>query len=150
MTKEVLVSICGLQMMANDESNEPVEVITAGDYYKKNNKHYVIYDEVVEGFKGTTKNIIKLHDDCVDITKRGITNVHMVFEKNKKNVTCYQTPFGSMMVGIDAKDIQIKEDETDISVNIKYALELNYEHLADCTIKMAIQSKDSGDFKLLS
>ncbi|MBO5303042.1 MAG: DUF1934 domain-containing protein [Lachnospiraceae bacterium] len=150
MTKEVLVSICGLQMMANDENSEPVEVITAGDYYKKNDKHYVIYDEVVEGFEGTTKNIIKLHDDCVDITKRGITNVHMVFEKNKKNVTCYQTPFGNMMVGIDAKDIEIKEDEKDISVQIKYALELNYEHLADCTIKMAIQAKDAGEFRLLS
>ncbi|MBO5371563.1 MAG: DUF1934 domain-containing protein [Lachnospiraceae bacterium] len=150
MTKDVLVSICGLQMMSDQEDNEPVEVITAGDYYKKNDKHYVIYDEVVEGFEGKTKNIIKLHENCVDITKRGITNVHMVFEKNKKNVTCYQTPFGSMMVGIDAKDIKIVEAENDISVKVKYALELNYEHLADCTIKMAIQSKDAGDFQLLS
>lgn len=150
MTKEVLVSISGLQMMGKDEENEPVEVITAGDYYKKNDKHYVIYEEVAEGFAGKTKNIIKLHDDCVDITKRGVTNVHMVFEKNKKNVTCYQTPFGNMMLGIDAKDIQIHENEKDISVNIKYALELNYEHLADCTIKMDIQSKDAGDFKIFS
>jgi len=150
MNKEVLVSICGLQMMAGDENNEPVEVITPGDYYKKNGKHYVVYDEVVEGFEGSTKNIIKLQENCVDITKRGITNVHMMFEKNKKNVTCYQTPFGSMMLGIDAKDIEIEENENDISVNIKYALELNYEHLADCTIKMAIQSKDGGGFSICS
>ena len=141
MTKDVLVTISGLQIMSMAEDSEPVEVITAGDYYKKNNKHYVIYDEVTEGFDGTTKNIIKLQEDCVDITKRGITNVHMVFEKNKKNITCYQTPFGNLMLGIDAKNISIKEDEHDISVNVEYALELNYEHIADCTVKMAIQSK---------
>lgn len=150
MTKDVLVTISGLQITKQDEETEPVEVITAGDYYKKNDKHYVIYDEVMEGFEGTTKNIIKLQDDCVDITKRGVTNVHMVFEKNKKNMTCYQTPFGSLMIGISAKDIQIREQEDDIFVDLEYALELNYEHLADCTIKMSIQSKNSGEFRICS
>jgi len=145
MTKDVLLSISGLQFAAQDEEDvEPVEVITAGDYYKKNDKHYVIYDEIVEGYDGTTKNIIKLQEDCVDITKRGLMNVHMVFEKNKKNVTCYQTPFGSMILGINAKDIRIVEEEHDISVAVDYDLELNYEHLADCKIKMAIQSKKEG------
>ena len=150
MTKDVLVTISGLQIMSMAEDSEPVEVITAGDYYKKNNKHYVIYDEVTEGFDGTTKNIIKLQEDCVDITKRGITNVHMVFEKNKKNITCYQTPFGNLMLGIDAKNISIKEDEHDISVNVECALELNYEHIADCTVKMAIQSKEGSGFHICS
>ncbi len=150
MTKDVLVTISGLQIMSMAEDSEPVEVITAGDYYKKNNKHYVIYDEVTEGFDGTTKNIIKLQEDCVDITKRGITNVHMIFEKNKKNITCYQTPFGNLMLGIDAKNISIKEDEHDISVNVEYALELNYEHIADCTVKMAIQSKEGSGFHICS
>ena len=86
MTKDVLVTISGLQIAKKgEEDTEPVEVIMAGDYYKKNDKHYVIYDEIVEGYDGTTKNIIKLQEDCVDITKRGLMNVHMVFEKNKKN-----------------------------------------------------------------
>lgn len=150
MTKDVLVSIRGLQVARQEGESEPVEVITAGDYYKKNNKHYVIYDEVMEGFDGTTKNIIKVQDDCVDITKRGVTNVHMVFEKNKKNVTCYETPFGSMLLGIDATDIQIREEENDISVDVEYALELNYEHLADCSIKMAIRAKEGGEFHICS
>ncbi len=144
MTKDVLVSINGMQIARQNEESEPIEVITVGDYYKKNDKHYIIYEEVMEGFSGTTKNIIKLQEDCVDITKRGITNVHMVFEKNRKNMTCYETPFGNLMLGINAKDIRITEKENDISVNVKYALELNNEHLADCTMKMEIQSKESG------
>ena len=149
MTKDVLLSISGLQFAAKDEEYiEPVEMITAGDYYKKNGKHYILYDEVMEGFDGNTKNIIKLTEDSLDITKKGISNVHMVFEKNKKNVSYYNTPFGSLLIGIDAKSVDIAETESHIDVKIKYNLEVNYEHLADCSITMSIQSKESGNFTL--
>ena len=71
MTKEVLIKISGLQF-AGDTENEPVEIITSGDYYKRNGKHYILYDEVMEGFTETTKNIIKLNEDMLDITKRAL------------------------------------------------------------------------------
>lgn len=147
MTKEVLVSISGLQFVEGTDS-EPVEVITSGDYYKKNGKHYIMYDEVLEGVEGTTKNIIKLGEESLDITKRGGTNVHMMFEKNKKNVTYYYTPYGSLLIGIDTTKIESRETEHDIHVTVKYALEVNYEHVADCTIQMNIKSKNAGDFKI--
>ena len=151
MTKEVLVTIRGMQFTKQEEGDlEPIEVIMAGDYYRKNNKHYVIYDEVIEGFDGTTRNIIKLQEDCVDIIKKGVANVHMTFEKNKKNVTCYDTPYGSLMLGINAKNIDIHAEEDDILVKVEYALELNYEHLANCNIRMAIQSKESSKFHICS
>lgn len=147
MTKEVLVSISGLQY-AEEMDNEPVEVITSGDYYRKNGKHYVIFEEVMEGFEETTKNIVKIGDEFLDITKRGTANVHMMFEKNKKNVTYYYTPYGSLLIGIEATKIDVKETEQDIHVTVDYALEVNYEHMADCTIKMNVKSKNAGDFKI--
>lgn len=72
----------------------------------------------------------------------------MVFEKNRKNMSYYGTPFGNLLVGIDAKDIKVEETEHCIDVQIDYALEVNYEHLADCTIKMKIASKEKGGFSL--
>ena len=47
MTRDVLIRLSGLQSMEDDEG--VVEVITAGDYFWKNNKHYLIYDEIMEG-----------------------------------------------------------------------------------------------------
>lgn len=149
MTKDVLLTISGLQFAApEDEDAEPVEVITAGDYYKKNGKHYILYDEVMEGFEESTRNVIKITDDCLDITKKGVSNVHMIFEKNKKNVSYYYTPFGSLLIGIDAKSVNINETDENIDVQVKYNLEVNYEHLADCSITMNIKSKESKDFSL--
>ena len=33
-------------------------------------------------------------------------SVHMIFEKGKKNLTYYYTPFGSIQIGIDATSIE--------------------------------------------
>ena len=47
MTREVLVSISGVQIAEGDAGE--IEVITAGDYFLKNGNHYILYDEVQEG-----------------------------------------------------------------------------------------------------
>ena len=147
MTKDVIVTISGLQF-AQETETEPVEIVTAGSYYKKNGKHYIIYDEVNEGFSETTRNIIKLNDDFMDITRRGVSNVHMMFEKNKKNMSYYNTPFGNLLVGINATDVKVNETEDNIDIKVDYKLEVNYEHLAECSISMNIMSKDTKDFRI--
>ncbi len=147
MTKDVLVSVKGLQF-GNDVDNDKIEIITGGSYYRKNQKHYVLYDEMMEGFDGVTKNIVKFDDTTLDLTKSGVTNVHMIFEENKKNVTNYITPYGNILIGIDARKVNVAETEESIQIDIDYGLEVNYEFLADCRIMMDIKSKDYSDFSL--
>ena len=147
MTKEVLITISGFQFMEGSDT-EPVEVITAGEYYFRNGKHYILYDEVMEGFEGITKNRIKIAENYMDISKKGVSNVHMVFEKNKKNLTAYQTPFGSLMIGIDARNLNIAQDEHNIDIRVDYDLDVNYEHLAECSLTMNIKSKAVDNFSL--
>jgi len=147
MTKDVLVKISGLQF-AGEEDSDSVEVITSGTYYKKNGKHYVLYEEVMEGTADITKNVIKIGESSMEVTRKGPASVHMVFEKDKKNVSYYYTPFGNLLIGIDTKKIQIDETEMDINVKVNYGLEINYEHAADCHITVDVKSKEAKDFKL--
>ena len=58
MKKEILLSIAGLHMIEEEDGN--VEVVTAGDYYNRNGKHYVVYDEDVEGLSGHISNTIQI------------------------------------------------------------------------------------------
>ncbi|MDO4343405.1 MAG: DUF1934 domain-containing protein [Eubacteriales bacterium] len=147
MTEEVLVSVKGMQVLAQDMEEE-VEVVTNGSYLCKNGKHYICYEEVMEGMDGTIQNLIKVDECGMEVTKKGLTNVHMIFEKDKKNLTYYETPFGNLLVGISATNIDVKNSEKNIDVTVNYALDVNYEHLADCTINMNIKSKDGGEFHL--
>lgn len=148
MTKDVIITICGLQA-GPDMDGEPIEMITTGEYFYKNGKHYILYEEVVEGEGHVTKNRLKVGEDYMELTKKGVVSVHMVFEKDKKNLTHYYTPYGSLMIGIDAKSVDIKETENEIAIEVAYALELNQEHAADCNIKINIKAKGNKNFKLL-
>lgn len=147
MTEEILLSIKGMQLLGPGQEDE-TEVVTHGTYLNKNGKHYIRYEEVMEGMEGSVKNLIKIDENGVEVTKRGLTNVHMVFEKDKKNMTYYDTPFGSLLVGIAATDVDVKSSEKNIDVTVRYALDVNYEHLADCTINMNIKSKGNPEFHL--
>ena len=143
MTKDIFLSLKGLQIENSEEAQE-LETITPADYYMRNGSHYVIYDEVTEGFEGTTRNMIKFSDSCLEVSKKGLVNVHMVFEENKKNMTSYMTPYGNILIGIDTGSIFVEEEEKRIHVEVVYTLEANYQYLADCRIEMNIQSREEG------
>ena len=95
MTKDVLLSIKGLQIGEN-EQNDTIEVISPGDYYFRNGKHFFMYEEVMEGQKESTRNMIKVRDNYMELTKKGAVNVHMILSKItilnflhiQKQITC--------------------------------------------------------------
>ena len=150
MTKDVLVSISGLQMAVNDmESNddEPIEILSAGTYYFKDGTHYIFFEEVAEGLYGITKTQIRISGrESLEVTKKGISNMHMLFEKNKNNRCFYKTPYGQLNLGICTSDIVIEETENNINIRADYALDVNYEPLSDCTIRINIKPRDSKEF----
>lgn len=148
MTRDVLISISGMQVVESDGNT--VEMITAGDYFIKNGSHYILYDEIQEGVDGITKNTIKIRPEGMDIIKKGSSSVHMTFEKDKKNMSCYATPFGELMIGINTRDIRIVEEEDRLKVQVAYSLDINYQHISECSIILDIHSKATADIHLLS
>lgn len=146
MTQEVLLTLQGLQFDQREEDADKIEIVTVGDYYKKNGKHYVIYEEITEGFSQPTKNRLKFSDGMMELSRNGLVNMHMVFQENKKNLTNYSTPFGQILIGIDTKKIQIEERKDNIVVDVDYSLDVNYEFLSDCHIKISICSKEKAAF----
>lgn len=131
-----------------EADEEEVEVFSAGKYYFKNGKHYVLYDEMVEDTKTMVKNRITLKDGRLEVKKSGPVNALLVFEEEKKNNSWYNTPFGQLLAGIDVQSMRVKEQEDLIEIQVDYELEINYERVADCRIQIRIMAKDSGLFRL--
>ncbi|MDE7275585.1 MAG: DUF1934 domain-containing protein [Lachnospiraceae bacterium] len=143
MTKDVLISLRGLQFDQSDSDVEKIETIMPGSYYEKNGSHYVLYDEIMEGFSEPVRNRIKFGEHALELTRSGAVNVHMIFEENRKNMTSYNTPYGNILIGIDTRKIHITQESDRIVVDVDYALDVNYEYLADCQIVLDIKSKGS-------
>lgn len=143
MTKEILLSLKGLQMEKADESQE-LETITTADYYQRNGNHYIVYEEMMEGFTEAIQNRIKFNASSLVVSKKGLVNVQMIFEENKKNITSYMTPYGNILIGVDTEFISLEEKENQIRLEVEYALEANYQHLADCKIEMELRPRGEG------
>lgn len=158
MTKDVLVSISGkhIDIMEDptrgyETGDDSIEVVTPANYYCKNGKHYIIYDEVLEGMAGTIRNKIKITGtESIEIMKSGVSSSHMIFEKNKKNQTYYRTPYGQMLIGVNTKNMEVCVDDDRINVRLDYELDVNHEPLADCRIKLDVMSKDDPDFTVMN
>jgi uncharacterized beta-barrel protein YwiB (DUF1934 family) len=143
MTKEVLLSLRGLQYDLS-QNNQEIETITAAEYYHKGGNHYIVFDEMTLDSPDPIKNRIKFRDDYMEVVKNGAINVNMVFEEKKKNITNYRTPFGEIVVGVDTGKVKITEEEQRIQIEVDYRLDVNYMHMADCQISLDIRNRDNG------
>lgn len=63
MTKDVLVTVKGLQSMEDGSPPEEVEMVAKGEYYYKNGHHYIFYNETIEGFTEQNRNSIKISEN---------------------------------------------------------------------------------------
>lgn len=144
MTKEVLITIQGLQFDAeaqNDEELDKIESIYPGEYYMRSGSHYILYEELMEEEVTPIKNVIKLRDKEFTLTKKGIINTQMVFTEGKKNMTSYVTPFGNIMIALDTEKIVVEETDEELKIHIDYGLEANYQYIADCHITVTVSAR---------
>ena len=148
MDKDVLLHVRGLQMMETEEGQEPIEIVVPGQYYFRNGSHYLRYEEILDDSAEPTINYIKMSPGGVEVRKKGLVNVHMVFEQGKKNMTYYTTPYGTLQMGIAATGLELQEEEDNIHLKVDYALDMNEEHVADCYLTVQAQSRDSENLIL--
>lgn len=138
MNRSVKLFISGLHLDAEAE-NEKLETFVPAEYFKKNDSHYLLYEERQEGFEKASKNRIKFKADSMELIRQGLMQTHMVFEKNKKHMTRYVTPYGVIMLGIDTRHIAVEESENKITVAVEYLLEADGEYLSDCKLQIRIE-----------
>ena len=136
MTKEVLINISGLQMDVDPEN--PIEMVTTGAYYLKNGKHYILYDELSEDNE-VTKNVLKIGPNSVELTRKGPQGSHMIFEEGKENLSYYDTPFGSLLMGVNTSNIDWMEEEEQMRLQVDYNLSVNSDHVSKCKIDVNIR-----------
>ena len=148
MEKDVLIHVRGLQMTPEEGEQEPIELVVPGEYYFRNGSHYLRYEEILDDSAQPTVNYIKMSEKGMEVRKKGLVNVHMVFEQGKKNMTYYTTPFGTLQMGIAATGMELHESESGLDMKVDYALDMNDEHVADCFLAICAQPKNSKDFTL--
>lgn len=144
MTKEVMVTISGLQM--SEEDDDSVEIVHIGEYYERNESRYILFEELYEGLAIPIKNVIKIRQNRLEMRKSGPVTVNMVFEEGKSQSGTYAVPYGSFLIEVFTTSIHLKESEDRLEATASYTLEINGARYADCDVTVTVEPK--SHFKL--
>ena len=151
MTEDILISVRGLHTLdieQEEEETDELEMTMPGKYYFRNGKHYVLFEETDEESQSVVKNRFKLSEDRLEISKKGVMNATMTFQRGEKSSSWYGTPVGDVQLGIEVTDMQLMEGEDEIEMNVAYALEMNSEHVSDSSIRLRIMERNKGLFRI--
>ncbi|MCD7866032.1 MAG: DUF1934 domain-containing protein [Clostridiales bacterium] len=139
MTRDVWIFIRGLQNTGTDDA-EPVEVISAGTYYNRNGKHYVLYDQADDA-SSMTANLVKIGSDFVELNRKGSQAVRMVFRQGVRTSAEYPTPCGRLLLGVDTRSVRIGETNGQIEVQMEYTLDADGDRISSCELTMRISPR---------
>lgn len=138
MDNNVIIRISGLQKV--EDTGDNVEMLATGKYYIKNNKHYLMYDEIDEDSRIKTKNTIKFNETSAEVMRKGMVNGKLVFSKGDNNQSLYSTPYGDLLVEIFTKDVKLNHQQDNISLKIDYELYANNSKVSDSEIEIDINN----------
>lgn len=141
MTKDIILTISGLHDNEGEE-DAPIETMTPGQYYLKNGKHYVVYDEIIDGLEGALKSTIKFTDDQVELIRNGAATTRMIFQPGQEHMVVYQTPMGPLSISLYTEDIETEILEERISLKIDYSLKTEGVVISESTVHIEICPKE--------
>ena len=141
MNREVELVLSGLHDAEGTSDKDTVETAQTAQYFKKNDSHYLLYEEAVEGVDASCRSRIKFRENLLELTRQGAVEMHMIFEENKRHVLPYNTPYGQLMLGIETRKVLVEEQEDQIHVTVEYTLDHEGEPFSESCLKLHIRKK---------
>ena len=121
--RDYVITIKGLQ--SYDDDNIDIQMMAEGDFSFEDGKYFIEYDETeATGMEGTSTTI-ELDDTYVSLTRSGTVETTLLFIEGRQTTSYYETPYGTMMMGINTEKVDASFTEEGGSVSVKYTMSMN-------------------------
>ena len=124
MHDNVIISIKGRQV--NENGPDEIELVTAGQMIRTESGDFTVsYQESeLTGLEGTT-TLLRSEGSRITLLREGTVNSQMVFEEGRRHLSMYETPYGSLSVGINTRRVRSTIGESGGDLEIDYAIEID-------------------------
>ena len=117
-----------------------METTNKGQLSEREEVLYVLYEEKTEEGE-VVKNLLKIEKELLraSLKKSGAVSWKMVFEQGKYEKSEYQTPYGTLEIGAETKEVKAEKKEEKTSLQLVYTLFIQGEKQADCRLEIMIR-----------
>jgi len=139
LDKNIKISLKSIQWIDDDKTQ--TELITDARYKKTDDSVIISYDDTsATGFEGSVTTI-EVKDDCsyATVMRKGQANSLMCLEPAKKHFCQYETPFGSMQIGVFTHKIYNSLSSEGI-IHMKYTIDINSAYVSDNEIILEMKN----------
>ena len=124
MKQEVLITLRGTQTYAG-EKPETIELMTRGTMTGRNGKFAISYEETeLTGVPGATTTFLVFNPQRIVLSREGSVRSRMVFEEGVKHEALYDLGFGSLLISICARKIDVSLSDSGGSLCIDYTVDV--------------------------
>ena len=137
MSKQYMIKTTGVRIENGDK--EKFEVVARGNYTYEKAKQVITYVEHGGELDGCRTEITISGNNCVETLREGRYTMQLIAEKSKRHNCCYDTPYGSMVLGVFCKDVSSRLDENGGELEFSYTLDINSALLSENIVKISIK-----------
>ncbi|MBQ6998738.1 MAG: DUF1934 domain-containing protein [Clostridia bacterium] len=138
--RDYVISVKGMQSYADAlMENTDIEMMSECDLTLEDGKYFAEYEETeATGMEGTTTTI-EVGGEYVSIVRSGKVSTTLLFIKGRQTTSYYDTPFGTMIMGITTDDITTDLTLDGGKVSVTYSISMNNIYTGKNTFEINIR-----------
>lgn len=141
MRETFLINIRGLQFYTEPDDDTDIVLTSEAGFEFQDGVFFVDYEETeITGYAGT-KTVIEIGSDYVSLRRTGTLNTNMLFMKDRKTSSSYNTPYGELLIGIMTSKLEIDVDENGGKVSVEYYVDINNQSTSKNIFDLEIRRK---------
>lgn len=141
MEDKYILSIKGFQTYDDDTDDSDITLTTEANFKKQDGVYFINYEESeITGLDGT-KTSIEVGDNYVSLSRSGAICSQMLFMKDRKTSSYYNTPYGNMMIDIFTNNLDIDVTNDGGEIKVGYLLDINSSQSSKNNFEIQIRRK---------
>lgn len=137
-----ILKIIGQQKVGSEKDS--TELITTGSLRFFGDDYKIRYKETTEGLEDCFVTLSFENKNRVTMTRTGGFTAEMIMEKNKRHTCIYETPMGSLSLGIYTKEVTSSVTEEGGKLRLSYSLDANGSFLSDNLLEVTLEKAKEG------
>ncbi len=136
------IVINGFQEYFDDNGdNSKIELSSEAEFLEKENKFFIDYDEELITDCENSHTQIEIGDDYVAMHRSGAVKSEMLFIKDKRTASLYETPFGFLNINIYTTHLDKSITADGGHISIEYIIDADNKKLSKNSFDIQITKK---------